>query len=822
MLTCYPDSNRVSSLDYSWTHYPTFTPSIPDGFPPPPPRVCFGREELIEKIVRLAERLSPVALIGAGGIGKTSIALIALHDDRIKQRFGDNRRFIRCDRFPPTRVHLLRQLSKVIGAGIENPEDLAPLRPLLSSQDMFIILDNAESILDAQGANAEEIYDVVEELGRFNNICLCITSRITTVPPGCEIVDVPTLFIQAARDVFYQIYPTIDQPDLIDNILEQLEFHPLSITLLATVAQQDNWDVNRLNKEWESRGTDVLHTQHNKSLATTVEISLASPMFRRLGPEARDLLGVVAFFPQGVDEINLDWLFPDISDRTNIFDTFCILSLTYRSDGFITMLAPLRDYFRPRDPLSSPYLCATKQHYFNRLSVDVYPGKLGYEEARWIVSEDVNVEHLLNDFTSVDAGSDDVWDACANFMRHLIWHKRRPVMLGPRIEGLPDDHHSKPDCLYELSQLLNLAGNHAESKRFLTHTLKVWRERKNDFRLAQTLRLLANVNRLLGLDKEGIRQVKEALEIFERLDNTVERAHSLQLLAWLLYGDSQLAAAEEAASKVIDLLSDESEQFLVIRCHRFLGYVHLSKGNAEMAISQFEKALGIATSFNWHFQLFWNRYSLAEVAFCEGKFDDASSHIERAKSHAVNHAYFMGRAMQLQASIFYRQRKIEEAKSEALGAAEVLEGLEASQALEDCRALLRQIELGATTPETDEDNGLPEAVRIPTPTLNTECWTLTELSRFVRESNDHAAGIPLTGGLPRPTSYPSGFECPDSDFSLSLLTPYFRVHAFQVILFDSKSRSCVCTLRPFVHLPTSLLFLLYYTSRASVSDCPYR
>jgi tetratricopeptide (TPR) repeat protein len=532
---------------------------------------------------------------------------------------------------------------------------------------------------------------VVEELSRFSNLCLCITSRITTIPPDCETLDIPTLSVEAACDTFYRIHKNVERSDQVSNILEMLDFHPLSITLLATVAHHNKWDTGRLTREWERQRTAVLHTKHSKSLAATIELSLTSPTFQELGPDARDLLRVVAFFPQGVNEGNLDWLFPTTSDRTNIFDTFCTLSLTYRNNGYITMLAPLRTHLHPKDPRSSPLLCTAGEHYFRRLSIDIYPGKPGFDEAQWITSEDVNVEHLLDVFTSVDANSDEIWSACCNFLDHLTWHKRRLVVLGPKIKGLPDDHPSKAKCLLRLGQLFDEVGNYAESKQILIHALKLWREQGNDFWIAEALLCMSGVNRMLDLEGEGIEQVREALEIYERLNDVPGQTRSLRMLAYLLHSDGQLDAAEEAALQVINL-SGKGEQCDVCHSHRVLGEIYRSKGETETAMTHYETAFGIASAFNWHFELVWIHTSLAHLSVDRGNFDEAHAHIEHAKSHAVNDGYRLGRTVEQQAWLWYHQGKFEEARTAASHAAEVYERVGATKDVEDCRDLLRKIE----------------------------------------------------------------------------------------------------------------------------------
>ena len=711
--------NRVVSEIHSFYHFPTCADhclgpgqvrnfghqeirrltsasSVPGVLPPPAPRVFCGRDALIDRIVCFAEGLTPVALIGPGGIGKTSIILTVLHDDRIRQRFGQDRRFIRCDEFPASCAHFLRELSKVIGAGIENPESISSLRPFLSSKEMLLVLDNAESILDPQGPNAKEIYAAVNELTQSSNICLCITSRISTIPPYCEPLEIPTLSMDAGHDTFYRIYKQGERSDPINGILEQLDFHPLSITLLATVGQYNKWGTDRLMEEWESRRTGVLNAQHSGSLATTIELSLASPMFRELGPDARSLLEVVAFLPQGVNENNTKWLFPTISDAQSMLDGFCILSLAYRNNGFVTMLAPLRDHLRPKYPVASSLLRTAKECYFGRLTGDIEPGQPGFEEARWITSEDINVESLLDVFIMIDAKSESLWDTCSKFMAQLCWHKSRLVTLGPKIEALSDGHPSKAQCLLELSGLFDSVGNVVESKRLLTYSLKLLRERGDDVQVAETLRNLSGANRGLGLHEEGMQQAKEASEIFERFGHVVQQAQCLIILAFLLHDNEQLEAAEEAGLRAIDLLPEKGEELRVCEAHRALGDIYQSKDETKKAIHHLEIAMGIASSLDRVFQLFWVNWSLAGVFSEEGKFDEAQIHAERAGSYAIDNPYLLAHASLLQTELWHKQSVFREAKSEGLRALAAFEKLGAAGDAEDTRRFLRAIDARAT------------------------------------------------------------------------------------------------------------------------------
>jgi hypothetical protein len=116
------------------------------------------------------------------------------------------------------------------------------------------------------------------------------------------------------------------------------------------------------------------------------------------------------------------------------------------------------------------------------------------------------------------------------------------------------------------------------------------------------------------------------------------------------------------------------------------------QGGERKAIDHLKTALETTSPFDWHDQLFWIHCSLAPLFFEGHDFDDARAHIEQAKSHAAEDRYKMGRAMELQAIIWYRQCRPEDANFEVLGALEIFENLGEAKEEERCRDLLRVIE----------------------------------------------------------------------------------------------------------------------------------
>jgi hypothetical protein len=104
---------------------------------------------------------------------------------------------------------------------------------------MFIVLDGAGSALGPYIMSVEETYTAAAGLSQLGNTCLCIASRISTVPLDYKWLNIPMPPMEAAYSTFYRIYQHGERSDLTNNTLEELDFHPLSITLITRVAHHN-------------------------------------------------------------------------------------------------------------------------------------------------------------------------------------------------------------------------------------------------------------------------------------------------------------------------------------------------------------------------------------------------------------------------------------------------------------------------------------------------------------------------------------------------------------------------------------------------------
>ena len=297
----------------------------------------------MNEILDLTDQLASVALFGSIGIGKSSAALTLLHHNRTQANFGTNRHFMCCDDLAGSLKGFLERLSDVIRAN--RTTDVAQLRSYLeSSPPLILLLDGVDLILDPLTPEAEQISATIEEFGRYENICLVTTSRMHPDIHGFHRVEMPILSEDGARDVFYSLCD-LERSSAVDNLIARLDFHPLSINLLATSVRENDWDEPMLLKLWDDDQTIAPKKNYHQSLKDAMEPLFRSPTIQYLGTTVRDALEAIAAFPCGIEECKLERVFPGIDGVGEVVDVLCKFSLVYRQEGSVKMLSPFRFYF---------------------------------------------------------------------------------------------------------------------------------------------------------------------------------------------------------------------------------------------------------------------------------------------------------------------------------------------------------------------------------------------------------------------------------------------------------------------------------------------
>jgi len=369
-----------------------------------------------ETVARVLHR-EHVALIGPGGIGKTSISKAIIHDERIVQYFKNHRYFATYDGVANSMMTHTTFLTRLATALLIDDASLSTIRAKLLASPTLLVIDNAETFLDAASDDGDAISVDIEDLGACSSVHLIITTRNENLPnlSWCR-QDVGGLGMEASRATFKAVYKLEDIGNRLDSLFSSLDHHALSISLLSHAATQNRYrTTDRIIKAWEQQQTRLLQRGKGKSqnLAFTIELSLNSPSLQAAKTQVFAFLRIVAFLPEGLHEDDLSGVSSDDTDIQTIVDTVCLSSLTYRSGDRFTMLAPIRmyimDQYNANLTYQDPVLVSVRNYAYQQVSDD---------PEFWGVRESANTERLLS-FDLISKHVQHDYNACLRTLRSV-------------------------------------------------------------------------------------------------------------------------------------------------------------------------------------------------------------------------------------------------------------------------------------------------------------------------------------------------------------------------------------------------------------------
>ncbi|KAJ7036095.1 hypothetical protein C8F04DRAFT_1096173 [Mycena alexandri] len=362
------ESDAVSEISKSLFSLGNSTTSIL--LLPASPKIFHGRNDELKQLVHLlVQDPARAAVLGPGGIGKTSLATAALHHPDISARYT-NRYFVSCESVA-NGDGLVSMIVSSVGLEPSRNASKHLLRHFSQSPAAILVLDNLETCwepLDSRN-HVEEILSLLTDIP---HLALLITMRGAERPSKVRwtrpfISPLEPLSNDAAMQTFADIADYLDNDKrTIREILRLTDNLPLAINLVANLAAFEGHETVLLR--WREEKTTLFSEGQDKrsNLDFSIQLSLSSPrMVDSLG--AHRLLSLLSLLPDGILETELLQCNLQIPDMGRSKTTLIRTSLAYIDHGKrLRVLVPIREYIQKYSP-PSPTLCRPLRRHFHDL-----------------------------------------------------------------------------------------------------------------------------------------------------------------------------------------------------------------------------------------------------------------------------------------------------------------------------------------------------------------------------------------------------------------------------------------------------------------------
>ncbi|KAJ7242073.1 hypothetical protein C8J57DRAFT_1726465 [Mycena rebaudengoi] len=318
------------------------------------PKIFYGRDNELQQVVdALLFKPAHIAILGTGGMGKTSLATAALHHPEVTSKYT-KRLFVSCESAESTAALVVAIGSSLGLEGSKNTLSTI-LQTMKSDAPTLLVLDNLETPWEPS-ASRNGTEELLSKLTDLPNISLLVTMRGAERPGQVRwtrpfLAPLDALSDIAARQTFEDISEDVPPEETahFDELLQLSGHLPLAVNLMANLVAMEGYAT--VLARWKAEKTALLSNGYDKrsSLEQSIQVSLSSP---RLTPSARELLSLLSMLPDGISDAELHESALPIADLERARSTLLRTALAHRDTQHrrLCVLAPVREYVRAAHP----------------------------------------------------------------------------------------------------------------------------------------------------------------------------------------------------------------------------------------------------------------------------------------------------------------------------------------------------------------------------------------------------------------------------------------------------------------------------------------
>ncbi|KAJ6501409.1 hypothetical protein DFH09DRAFT_1375733 [Mycena vulgaris] len=585
-----------------------------NSFLPPSPSIFYGRSVEVDHVVNLVLNHAParVAIVGSGGIGKTSIALTSIHHPEVEKHFLTQRFFLSCEALI-TADSLALDLLKLFGlsadpSGSRSPSDILVSFAQSMTAKCLLCLDNFETPWDSDKDHVELLLANIA----VPYLTLIITSRDSDRPRGIKwtaplLPPIQPLTVPAAVETWDAIsHGHDDFPLLLINAVDRI---PLAVTLLSQLAESESTEA--LWASWETESTKLVKSDGSahrlNNLELSIELSRQGPRLRAC-PGALDFFIILCMLPQGLPESRIPEFETSFKDHFgDIRSAIRVLkqcSLAYTLEGFLRVLSPVRQYTQDHPELATALFTTLftqmAKLYFDLIPADD-PSTISSVVHENIQLEIGNITAVLDACLTKYADVPHVVQMVLDFSDVCRYMYVYDTSLLSKTASIAHDHglrSQEAGCYYKKSNIHLYIDELPNAEKMLRAALNLYAEANEKLGQANAHWNFAEFYRRLNRLEEAERALQSALDFYTEVNNRLAQANALWSLGELYTRLDRLEEAERALQSALDLHTEVNAKFGQANGLWRLGELYTRLDRHEEAERALKSALDLHTEVN--------------------------------------------------------------------------------------------------------------------------------------------------------------------------------------------------------------------------------